>query len=439
MTCCNATSPRPVRTSGGWPTSPTLPPGPGSSTSHSSWTCSPGRSWLVRRHQQTGQARPQRPRHGPVAPRPCRNSRWPGPASPFGCRQPVHVFRLHRASPRRRHQCLDRHRRRRPGQRADGIPDRPLQDRVDQPRKPWRGLADVELATAEWVDWFNNQRLHTAIGDIPPTSTRPTTTLNTSPNRWLESTHRASTDPGAVHRRSVRATGPCSVCPSGQRLGVRPLDPPYHGRLHPGRVGAAGSSTRAGGSSDLPDRSVGAAVRGRAPSVRARAAQPSGTVRSTRMAGEPPGSLDHGPLLGSTGRRGRGAQSTQAETSRTGVAPPREEPEGAFVSSTPSDRSQEPLMNVRAAVILIAGRAGCRGRRRADRACRQLLGPRGAGGWRFLLGRRRLHPVRHQLKSWGGHSPPAVPAQCYRDAEKTLPRHRPTRRILHTVRSKPST
>ncbi|WP_435803713.1 integrase core domain-containing protein [Streptomyces mirabilis] len=37
-----------------------------------------------------------------------------------------------------------------------------------KPRKPWHGLADVELATAEWVDWFNNQRLHTAIGDIPP-------------------------------------------------------------------------------------------------------------------------------------------------------------------------------------------------------------------------------------------------------------------------------
>ncbi|GGQ85584.1 hypothetical protein GCM10010250_65990 [Streptomyces althioticus] len=30
------------------------------------------------------------------------------------------------------------------------------------------GLADVELATAKWVDGFNNQRLHTAIGDIPP-------------------------------------------------------------------------------------------------------------------------------------------------------------------------------------------------------------------------------------------------------------------------------
>ncbi|MGW7528494.1 IS3 family transposase [Streptomyces sp. NPDC054783] len=37
-----------------------------------------------------------------------------------------------------------------------------------KPRRPWKALADVELATAEWVDWFNNQRLHTAIGDIPP-------------------------------------------------------------------------------------------------------------------------------------------------------------------------------------------------------------------------------------------------------------------------------
>ncbi|MFD0851185.1 integrase core domain-containing protein [Actinomadura adrarensis] len=35
-------------------------------------------------------------------------------------------------------------------------------------RGPWRSLADIELATAEWIEWFNNQRLHTAIGDIPP-------------------------------------------------------------------------------------------------------------------------------------------------------------------------------------------------------------------------------------------------------------------------------
>ncbi|MET8117337.1 integrase core domain-containing protein, partial [Streptomyces prasinus] len=37
-----------------------------------------------------------------------------------------------------------------------------------KPRRPWHGPPDVALATAEWVDWFDNQRLHTAIGTIPP-------------------------------------------------------------------------------------------------------------------------------------------------------------------------------------------------------------------------------------------------------------------------------
>jgi putative transposase len=38
-----------------------------------------------------------------------------------------------------------------------------------KPRRPWRSLAQVELATAEWVDWYNNKRLHSAIGHVPPT------------------------------------------------------------------------------------------------------------------------------------------------------------------------------------------------------------------------------------------------------------------------------
>ena len=33
---------------------------------------------------------------------------------------------------------------------------------------PWRGLDQVELATLEWVDWFNNRRLHSFCGDVPP-------------------------------------------------------------------------------------------------------------------------------------------------------------------------------------------------------------------------------------------------------------------------------
>jgi len=33
---------------------------------------------------------------------------------------------------------------------------------------PWRTADQVELATLEWVAWWNQRRLHGAIGDIPP-------------------------------------------------------------------------------------------------------------------------------------------------------------------------------------------------------------------------------------------------------------------------------
>jgi len=36
------------------------------------------------------------------------------------------------------------------------------------PRGPWKGVEDVEYATLEWVDWFNNRRLLEPIGNVPP-------------------------------------------------------------------------------------------------------------------------------------------------------------------------------------------------------------------------------------------------------------------------------
>ena len=33
---------------------------------------------------------------------------------------------------------------------------------------PWRTPEQVEIATLECIDWRNNRRLHTEIGDIPP-------------------------------------------------------------------------------------------------------------------------------------------------------------------------------------------------------------------------------------------------------------------------------
>jgi putative transposase len=37
-----------------------------------------------------------------------------------------------------------------------------------KPQRPWRTLADVELATAKWIDWYNFRRLHGEIGHVPP-------------------------------------------------------------------------------------------------------------------------------------------------------------------------------------------------------------------------------------------------------------------------------
>lgn len=39
---------------------------------------------------------------------------------------------------------------------------------VIRKRGPWRGIEDVEFATLEWVDWFNNRRLFGPLGNMPP-------------------------------------------------------------------------------------------------------------------------------------------------------------------------------------------------------------------------------------------------------------------------------
>ena len=63
------------------------------------------------------------------------------------------------------------------GSRGDGY-DNALAETVNglykteliRRRGPWRSLEQVELATAEWVDWWNHRRLHGAVGGVPPAS-----------------------------------------------------------------------------------------------------------------------------------------------------------------------------------------------------------------------------------------------------------------------------
>jgi putative transposase len=47
----------------------------------------------------------------------------------------------------------------------------------------YKTLADVEYATAGWVDWYNNRRLHSTLGMIPPIESEHAhyAALNTEP------------------------------------------------------------------------------------------------------------------------------------------------------------------------------------------------------------------------------------------------------------------
>ena len=66
-------------------------------------------------------------------------------------------------------------------------------------RGPWRGLDDLEIATLEWVDWFNNGASSRTSAGFPRPSTRRTTGSHQGrlqPCRWR---NQPSTEPGAVH------------------------------------------------------------------------------------------------------------------------------------------------------------------------------------------------------------------------------------------------
>ena len=39
---------------------------------------------------------------------------------------------------------------------------------IEHERPIWTGWRQVEEATASWVHWYNSERLHSSIGDIPP-------------------------------------------------------------------------------------------------------------------------------------------------------------------------------------------------------------------------------------------------------------------------------
>ena len=43
----------------------------------------------------------------------------------------------------------------------------------------WRTQTQLELAIVEWVAWFNNDRLHESLGDLPPAEFETLSTSST--------------------------------------------------------------------------------------------------------------------------------------------------------------------------------------------------------------------------------------------------------------------
>ena len=66
-------------------------------------------------------------------------------------------------------------------------------------RGPSRHIDDVEYATLEWVDWFNNRRLLEPIGNVPLTEFEMAYYRQLEESWWPDSNKRVSGEPGAVH------------------------------------------------------------------------------------------------------------------------------------------------------------------------------------------------------------------------------------------------
>ena len=67
---------------------------------------------------------------------------------------------------------MDRISCRRLRQRPDGVRHLPLQTECIRTTVfhsgPYWTIGDVEFATAGWVDWYNNRRLHSTLGMMTP-------------------------------------------------------------------------------------------------------------------------------------------------------------------------------------------------------------------------------------------------------------------------------
>ncbi|MGY5306941.1 integrase core domain-containing protein [Nocardia gipuzkoensis] len=81
---------------------------------------------------------------------------------------------------------------------------------------PSKKLTEVEFALMEWVDLYNNARLHSPLDYLTPPNTRAPTTLNHhADRRWSEP--EAGPEPVTVHSVSTRHNQATSILPRTTR------------------------------------------------------------------------------------------------------------------------------------------------------------------------------------------------------------------------------
>ena len=61
-----------------------------------------------------------------------------------------------------------------------------IRNPVMRPNAGWTSIGDVEIAVAEYIDWFNHRRLHGEIGLIPPAEFEANHRVNTKPEPYPE-------------------------------------------------------------------------------------------------------------------------------------------------------------------------------------------------------------------------------------------------------------
>ena len=90
-----------------------------------------------------------------------------------------------------------------------------IRNPVMRPPGGWKSVVDVEIAVAEYVDWFNHQRLHGQLEQVPPEEFETNYWATQQPQHYPENTVRAEAGTNSPSLHKIRGDSRCR--PAGCR------------------------------------------------------------------------------------------------------------------------------------------------------------------------------------------------------------------------------